>query len=241
MEKKGHKQLGNKKKLSAGKIPAEDGRKKSEAARELNINPKKMTKKLIQQTVAFHGHECPGLWMGIRAAELCLQELGENSDNNPLVCIVETDMCGVDAIQVLTGCTFGKGNLIHRDYGKNAFTFLNSKTGKGFRAVAKPGVSKEKRAGEKKLSDKVKRGKASAGEREMFEELKKKRAGELLEAEIQELFTISRPQISLPNPPYILQSKKCKNCGEMTMESRVRLLEGKAYCIPCFGDLEQKS
>jgi formylmethanofuran dehydrogenase subunit E len=29
-------------------------------------------------------------------------------------------MCAVDAIRFLTGCTFGKGNLVHLDHGKNA-------------------------------------------------------------------------------------------------------------------------
>ncbi len=201
----------------------------------------KITKKRIQETVKFHGHECPGLWLGIRAAGLCLGELGVNSESNPLVCIVETDMCGVDAVQFLTGCTFGKGNLIHRDYGKNAFTFFNRNTGKGFRAVVRPDAFKGNRSGEKNLSDKVKSANASPRQKKKFEELKEKRAGEVMEAEIEELFMISRPEIPVPGPPYILQSKKCQGCGEMTMESRVRLLGGKAYCMPCFGKLEQKS
>ncbi len=32
---------------------------------------------------------------------------------------------------MITGCTFGKGNFIYRDYGKTAFTFFNRDTGKG--------------------------------------------------------------------------------------------------------------
>jgi formylmethanofuran dehydrogenase subunit E len=60
---------------------------------------------------------------GIRAAEWALTELCARSHDEELVAVVETDMCGVDAIQYLTGCTFGKGNLIHKDYGKNAFTY----------------------------------------------------------------------------------------------------------------------
>jgi len=57
---------------------------------------------------------------GIRAAELALQRFN-SYDHMNLVAVVETDMCGVDAIQFLTGCTFGKGNLIHKDYGKIAY------------------------------------------------------------------------------------------------------------------------
>ena len=72
---------------------------------------------LVKQATDFHGHWCPGLAIGIRAAEWALKELGKAPDEE-IVAVVETDMCGVDAIQSLTGCTFGKGNLIHKDYGK---------------------------------------------------------------------------------------------------------------------------
>ena len=94
-----------------------------------------LTKETIDRTVAFHGHWCPGLAGGIRAAEWALSELGARSEDEELVAVVETDMCGVDAIQYLTGCTFGKGNLVYRDYGKNAFTFYRRSDGKAARLV----------------------------------------------------------------------------------------------------------
>jgi len=38
--------------------------------------------------------------------------LGENrAEDEEIVAVVETDACGADAIQVRTGCTFGKGNF----------------------------------------------------------------------------------------------------------------------------------
>ena len=45
-----------------------------------------------------------------------------------VVCITENDACGVDAVQVITGCTMGKGNLIYRGTGKMVFSFFNRKT-----------------------------------------------------------------------------------------------------------------
>ena len=68
---------------------------------------------------------------------MCLKEIGQAADEE-VVALVETDMCGVDAIQYLTGCTFGKGNLIHKDYGKNAFTFYRRRDNKAVRMVARP-------------------------------------------------------------------------------------------------------
>ncbi|HEX2027481.1 MAG TPA: FmdE family protein, partial [Nitriliruptorales bacterium] len=68
----------------------------------------------LARVVDFHGHLCPGLAMGIQAARFALDEIGPHAQDEEVVAVTETDMCGVDAVQVLTGCTFGKGNLIHR-------------------------------------------------------------------------------------------------------------------------------
>jgi formylmethanofuran dehydrogenase subunit E-like metal-binding protein len=35
-----------------------------------------LTKEQLDRAVAFHGHECPGLTIGLRAAELCLHNSG---------------------------------------------------------------------------------------------------------------------------------------------------------------------
>ena len=40
------------------------------------------------------------------------------AEDEELVSIAENDACGVDALRCVTGCTFGKGNLIFRDYGR---------------------------------------------------------------------------------------------------------------------------
>ena len=108
--------------------------------------PCSISKELIEKTIAFHGHSCPGLAIGIRAAELALKEIGKAPDEE-IVAVVETDMCGVDAIQYLTGCTYGKGNLIHKDYGKNAFTFYRRRDNKAIRLVTRRDDFRRRRTG----------------------------------------------------------------------------------------------
>ena len=76
----------------------------------------------------FHGHTCPGLALGYRVALFALDKLGNRAVDEELVAIVENNSCAVDAVQVITGCTFGKGNLIFRDYGKQVYTFLRRPT-----------------------------------------------------------------------------------------------------------------
>ena len=89
-----------------------------------------------EKCVAFHGQECPGLTIGYRAALYAIDLLELTfSDDEQIVCITENDACGVDAIQVLLGCSVGKGNLLFHMPGKQAFSFYNRKTGKSVRLV----------------------------------------------------------------------------------------------------------
>jgi formylmethanofuran dehydrogenase subunit E len=46
----------------------------------------------VKQVQEFHGHMCPGLAIGIRAAEVALDEIGPHSADEEVVAIVETDM-----------------------------------------------------------------------------------------------------------------------------------------------------
>lgn len=202
--------------------------------------PCSISKELIEKTIAFHGHSCPGLAIGIRVSELALQKLGHSGPNN-LVAVVETDMCGVDAIQFLTGCTFGKGNLIHKDHGKVAFSFYDRSQNVGFRALLRPnilsGVAPELHSLRKKVAD----GMANEGERLRYEELMKSLQERYMNADLEEMFIIMKPISPVPKPARILQSLQCETCGEMTMESRTRRLDGKTLCLPCFEKAEQKT
>ena len=87
-----------------------------------------------EDIIRFHGHACPGLAIGYRMATAALEELeAMRADEEEVVAIVENDACGVDALQCVTGCTFGKGNLLFRDYGKSVYTVYSRSTRKGVR------------------------------------------------------------------------------------------------------------
>lgn len=197
-------------------------------------------KDLIEKTISFHGHSCPGLAIGIRVAELAIKKLGD-PEQNDLIAIVETDMCGVDAIQFLTGCTFGKGNLIHKDYGKMAFNFYDRRSNTGFSAILRSDISGEIGSELRSLNKRAADGNASEKELNRLEELKKSLIERYMNLELEEMFAIGEPRFPIPRPARILQSLRCEGCGEMTMESRTRRFDGKILCIPCFNKEEQKT
>ena len=192
---------------------------------------------LIQQTISFHGHSCPGLALGMRAAELALTELGRASDEE-IVAVVETDMCGVNAIQFLTGCTFGKGNLIHLDYGKNAFTFYRRSDGKGFRISVRSDIFRDLEDESSALQRKMVKEKLTPEEQEWIEGTKAVRAERIMEASLKDLFEMKPAEGAMPKKARILESLTCQSCGEATMESRTRRLLGQTLCIPCFEAVE---
>jgi formylmethanofuran dehydrogenase subunit E len=203
------------------------------------MSNKIITEELIKQTTNFHGHWCPGLAIGIRAAEWVLKEMGKAPDEE-IVAVVETDMCGVDAVQYLTGCTFGKGNLIHKDYGKNAFTFYRRQDGKAARLVARPGIYGDTRATMGKLHQKMMEEGLSKEEEKVLRETRAAVSERIMESELKDLFEIKSPVGSVPEKARILSSMICESCGETVMETRIRHFGGKLLCIPCFETREKR-
>ncbi len=176
----------------------------------------------VERSVQFHGHMCPGLAIGVRAARVALREIGPHAADEEVVAVVETDMCAVDAIQVLTGCTFGKGNLLHRDVGKNAFTFYRRSDGKALRIRTLP------------LS-------WGAANPEQQAASKDDRARAILERDERELFDIRPVSGRPPARARINDSLACDGCGESVMETRTRRFSGQTFCISCFEERDHRT
>ena len=164
-----------------------------------------------EDLIAFHGHSCPGLAIGYRMSQAALAVLSDSrAADEEIVAIVENDACGVDALQCLSGCTFGKGNLIFRDYGKQVYTLYSRNSGRGVRVVFNPrGVPENARK-----------------DRDQFIDW-------LLSAPEDDLVSLKEVRIDEPEPARIVKSVQCAFCGESVMETRTRDISGKTACIPC--------
>jgi formylmethanofuran dehydrogenase subunit E len=194
----------------------------------------------IEGARRFHGHSCPGLSMGIRVSEIALREIGAHSSDEEVVCITETDHCAVDAIQYFTGCTAGKGNLIHRDHGKSAFTFVRRSDGKAVRISARPDFWGKSDPKEREIFDRMRAEEpVSDEERRFFQQSREERIQAILDAPLEALFEVRQVEIEMPDKARILDSLICAECGESTMATRVRTFRGQPYCIPCFQALAQ--
>ncbi|GAB4252675.1 MAG: FmdE family protein [Thermoleophilia bacterium] len=168
----------------------------------------------VQALVDFHGHLCPGLLIGYRAALLAAESLGAGaSEDEELVLIAENDSCSVDAFQALLSTTFGKGNLIFRDYGKQVFTLGDRRTGRAVRVALRFDAFDSQGGG------------------------REERIERLLKAPAQELFNVTAVILELPEAAQVHETLRCERCREGVMATRAVESGGKRYCLPCAGDM----
>jgi formylmethanofuran dehydrogenase subunit E len=194
--------------------------------------------KTYNEAVAFHGHSCPGLALGYRAAEYALHYLrAGRSEDEDLVAVVENDACGVDAIQLVAGCSAGKGNLVFRDFGKHAYTFIDRRSNRAIRLVQRPGpVIQRIDPLASALREKVMAGTATPAEQKEFHVRQAAVIEKILEMPFDELFIVREVKPEIPTRAKLFASVQCALCGEMVAEHRARVKEGKFICIPCAGD-----
>ena len=189
--------------------------------------------KSLEEIVEFHGHICPGLVLGYRVSMLALKELGERAIDEELVAIVENNSCAVDAVQVMTGCTFGKGNLIFKDYGKQVYTFIKRPSGESLRISVK-WESPQETEEEKEMWERYIRGDRSEDVLKAVHDRKSRKIDSIIHAGDEELFTIKKGMMEPPEEAEIYPSIRCSLCGEKVMKPRAKVMDGKVVCIPCF-------
>ncbi len=179
----------------------------------------------MQESVKVHGHLCAGQVLGVRMSMLGLREIGisdpKGADRKSLIVFIEMDRCATDAVQSVTGCSLGKRSMKFMDYGKMAATYMNLKTGKAIRIVAR-----------EDSREKAKR---------YFPEIENKYSGQLEAYKImtdEELFGVMEVVVNvapedMPGRP--MRRVQCDSCGEHVQDMREVYQDGKVLCIPCAG------
>ncbi|XRO77006.1 FmdE family protein [Methanocaldococcus sp. 10A] len=187
----------------------------------------------LRRTVEFHGHLCVGLALGYRVAKY-VKKYYKRSEDEELVAIVYNNSCSVDAIQYLLGCTFGKGNLIFKDYGKHVYIFYSreNESKKGIRITFKDFFEEIN-----KTKDLLKDIEDPEEKKKYAEELKNKCIKKILSLSDDDLLIIKEVEIPEPKKAKIYPSLKCEECGEYFMEIKGRIINGKIVCMECFEKL----
>lgn len=191
---------------------------------------------IFEAVAAFHGHVCLDIALGYRVATAAMRELAcERPRDEELVAIVENDSCSVDAIQAVTGCTFGKGNLVYHPYGKAAYTVIDRRAGRAVRIYCHFWEAFDRGEGVAfiALMNRVLAGESSSDERERFGRDMAEISRRMLSLPERELFSVSRVDTPPPPTARIFSSAACEQCGEWTMEVRLVPTHGTRRCPPC--------
>ncbi|HUI45842.1 MAG TPA: FmdE family protein [Nitrospirota bacterium] len=178
---------------------------------------------LLQESVKTHGHLCPGQVLGVRMSMLGLSRIGifdpKGRDRRNIIAFVEMDRCATDAVQSVTGCSLGKRTMKFMDYGKMAASFLNLKTRKAVRIIAREESKETARASFRDIGDKYR------AQLNAYKTLSDDDLFDVMDVEI-----LVRAE-DMPGRP--LAKTRCDACGEQVQNMREVIRDGKTLCRPC--------
>lgn len=193
-------------------------------------------KEFLKAAQLLHGHKCPAMPLGLRAGAAAMNALAvPRAKEKELLAVLELgedhcSHCFGDGVQMITGCTFGKGNIRKTGSGKFGLTLIDRATGRAVRVVPRAAAQ------------------AGMKQTRFFQEYRMKGVppskvpDEVVDPLIQQVIGAPEGQILLVGPEQRVQVEKkeesfatrpCDDCGEMVVEKYLRVLGEKRVCIPC--------
>ncbi len=185
----------------------------------------------------FHGHKCPAMPMGLRVGAEAMNTLGVGrAQDGQLLALVEIGddhcaTCFADGVQMITGCTFGKGTIKKLHYGKWGVTLVDVQTGRSVRVSPKAEAMLANKQTEFFTAYREKGIPASQVPDEVVQPLVERVMG----APAEKLLTVSEiGSYDVPHKPHSFAGFVCDRCGEMTVEGYGRPLGNQSVCQPCY-------
>jgi len=184
----------------------------------------------------FHGHKCPAMPNGLRVAETAMNKLGvERTGDSFLHAIVELGenhcaTCFADGVQVITGCTFGKGNIERSQKGKWGLTLIDKRTNKAVRVVPKAEAMMQT----KKTSFFKDYREKGVPPTQVPEEVVQPLVEKVMNAPVEMIMNVSEVfDYNWAEPKHSYNSIVCEKCGEMVIEEYTQMKDGIRVCKDC--------
>ncbi len=193
-------------------------------------------KEFLKAGQLLHGHKCPAMPLGLRAGAAAMNVLAvPRAKDKDLFAILELGEdhcahCFADGVQMITGCTFGKGNIRKVAYGKFGLTLVERATGRAVRVVprsqAQMGMKQTKFFQEYRMKGVP----ASKVPDEVVEPL----IHQVMSAPEDQLLSVgAEHKLDLEKKSETFATAVCDSCGEMVVETYLRVAGEKRVCIPC--------
>jgi len=191
-----------------------------------------------QHALAFHGHKCPAMPIGLRAGRLALERLCvERARDKELRVEAETGVghamgCFLDGVMSATGCTYGKGNVRKLGWHKLAFTLIETASGRAVRIAVRPEAIEAGLAGPF-----VALRKQGIAPQDISPDVVDPLVDRVLSRDALEFLDVGEPvhvEVAKTHPTFGVM--RCSRCREAVFLGGVRLdAEGRTLCIPCSG------
>jgi len=186
--------------------------------------------------LALHGHKCSAMPLGLGVGAAALNALGvERAADGQLLALVELGeehcaTCLADGVQMITGCTFGKGNIKKLNYGKWGVTLVEVASRRAVRVTPRA----EAMLANKQTSffkDYREKGVPAS---QVPPEVVHPVVYRVMGAPAKQLLSVG-PVFSHPveRHPHSFAIMVCAECGEMMVEGYARLVGERQVCIPC--------
>ncbi len=195
-------------------------------------------KDFFELALKFHGHKCPAMPMGLRAAAAAMNVLGsERAQDKELIVISETGKghaagCFLDGIMVVTGATYGKSNIRKLYYNKMAFTLIDTRKKKSVRVSLKPEFFANA-----VNSPFVQRRKQGIPPQDIPAEVVEPLVDKIMNLSEEAFLDIGEVKdVEVKKGEGMFEIRPCAKCGEMVFVDKLRVTrEGELVCIPCSG------
>ncbi len=189
----------------------------------------------FESAMAFHGHKCPAMPLGYRAAEAAMRVLGvERSKDKELFVIAETGKghaagCFLDGIMSATGCTYGKSNIEKRYYNKMAFTLIDVQGGCSVRVRLKDDFF-----GNMLNSPFVAQRKLGVAPQDVSAEITDPLVNKVLSMPEETFLEIGNKQpYEFKKSAGCFDTALCSKCGERVFVNKLTKVDSELVCIPC--------
>lgn len=190
----------------------------------------------LANVVYYHGHLCPELAVGYRAALVAEREMGLCRDNATEFYIYAENMSSaIEALQLMTGCSIGNQNFFAYDLGKHVYYFgrinANYEPGQALRlALVNRVVNLETIDN---LDRKISTGQATGAEHDQYSRAIDTAVQEILDLPEEQLFAKKWVLLHPPRASKRISYTKCSSCGEIvSLDKSVPGKEG-LYCRVC--------
>lgn len=190
----------------------------------------------LEAGLQLHGHKCPAMPMGLRAGAAAMNRLGvARAKDKELSAVVELgddhcSHCFADGIQMVTGCTFGKGNLKKSGYGKFGVTLVDQASGHAVRVVPKAEAQAKMKETPFFLEYRLKGVPPSRVPDAVVDPL----IHQVMGAPEDGILSVGRPfPMDIGKPSETFASFVCDRCGETVVEKYGRVVAEQKVCIPC--------